>query len=65
MMRQTMWDLVRLHGRGDNWYWRRTLNMPGVVMVIPVVDGIPIVHKFEIVDKGAIINEQEQVNGRG
>jgi len=65
MMRQTMWDLVRLHGRGGTWYWRRYIAMPGVIMVIPLKDGIPIVHKFEIVNKEAVINEQEQVNGRG
>lgn len=64
MMRQTMWDIVRLRGR-PGYYWRRYIAMPGMVMVIPVVNDIPIVHKFEIIGKELVINEEDHFNGRG
>lgn len=57
-MRQTMWDMVRLYSRPGKWFWRRPLNMGDKVMVIPVVDGVPIVHEFMIVEKKDVIGEE-------
>ena len=37
------------------------MNTGNTVLAIPVKDGIPIVHLFEIIDKGDTYREREEV----
>lgn len=50
--------LVSLRTRKGTW-WLRPLSNGSKVMVIPVVNGIPIVHRFEIIEKEEIYREPD------
>jgi hypothetical protein len=57
-------DQVRRRDKPGLW-WRRPLSAGNTVMLIPIIDGIPVIHKFEIVDKSEIRAHEQEEPGRG
>lgn len=54
---------VQLRQR-PGWWWMRSLTGGSKVMVIPIIDGVPIIHKFEIVEKEEIWHDPQEQAGR-
>jgi hypothetical protein len=51
--------LVRRRSRSGMW-WLRALTAPGnCIMAIPIINGIPVVHLFEIIDKEDVLRERQ------
>lgn len=57
---QMMEQIVRVRGRPGTW-WVRALQGGDRIMVIPIKDGVPVVHKFLVISREEIIRDQEEV----